>query len=224
MCGRFAQTGSMQDLMEEFEIVENLSNLDPSFNIAPGQEISAIIFDGKNKLVKLRWGLVPAWAKDPAIGDKLINARSETLSEKPSFKHSFKRRRCLIPANGFFEWIKDDKIKIPVYIKASDDKPFAFAGLYDIWTSSTGKKIATCTIITTEASQAMEHIHNRMPVIVSRENSKLWLDCTNSEQLTLPLFDSKNYPDLTIFPVTKNVNSPQYNQRDCIEEIKDQKD
>jgi putative SOS response-associated peptidase YedK len=165
MCGRYTLRISVDSLVEAFEIEEYPPSLNPSYNIAPTQEVAAVVEeDEKRKLEMLRWGLIPSWAKDPAIGNKMINARAETVSEKPSFRKAFKVRRCLILADGFYEWQKTDNGKQPYHIKMQDDSPFAFAGLWETWKN--GEEIRSCTIITTDANDLMGEIHHRMPVIL----------------------------------------------------------
>src|SRR5215203_6975021 len=163
MCGRYTLATPANNLVEQFEIEEYPSaSIAPSYNIAPTQEVAAVLVEEeKRKLEMLRWGLIPAWADDPSIGNKMINARAETVSEKPSFRKAFKVRRCLILADGFYEWQKTDDGKQPYHIKMQDDSPFAFAGLWEIW-GMNGEKIRSCAIITTDANQLMHEIHHRM--------------------------------------------------------------
>src|SRR5215216_4713323 len=169
MCGRYTLRTPVDTLAEAFEIEEYPSSITPSYNIAPTQEVAAVVEeDEKRKLEMLRWGLIPSWAKDPAIGNKMINARAETVAEKPSFRSAFKVRRCLILADGFYEWQKTDNGKQPYYIKMQDGSPFAFAGLWEIWQN--GEEIRSATIITTDANDLMNEIHHRMPVILPPED------------------------------------------------------
>jgi putative SOS response-associated peptidase YedK len=217
MCGRFALTTPIKELVELFEIEQNLCELGPSYNIAPGREIAALVLDEKRKLVQFKWGLIPSWAKDPAIGNRMINARAETIHQKPSFKGSFKKRRCLIIANGFFEWKKVGREKVPVFIRLKSGEPFGFAGLYDFWQSSDGRRIGTCTIITTDANELVQSIHNRMPVIVRKDQERLWLDCSiDDEQSILPLLAPFDASQMEAFEVSKAVNSPENNTEECI--------
>lgn len=177
MCGRYNLFSEMQAIAERFQVIEQEELLDePRYNIAPGQNITVVISEeNKRKLTALRWGLIPKWAKDPKIGYKMINARAETIDVKPTFKGLLKRKRCLITADGFYEWKKENKQKQPYHIHLSNKEPFAFAGLYDEWENG-AEIIRTCTIITTEANELMAEIHDRMPVILTRENEKVWLD------------------------------------------------
>ena len=185
MCGRFILISDLSIIKEAFDIQEVAFDYKPSGNVLPSQEIAAVIHDGINRLVLFRWGLIPSWAKDPSIGSRLINARAETLAEKPSFKNAFKKRRCLIIADGFYESWKQGTVKIPVHFRLKSGEPFGFAGLYETWTSSEGKTVNTCTIITTEPNDLIQPIHNRMPVIVTREKVFLWIDPAAQNQAQL---------------------------------------
>jgi putative SOS response-associated peptidase YedK len=143
----------------------------------PNQLIPAVInHNGKNQLVCFRWGLIPSWSKDPSIANKLINARAETVDKKPSFKDAFKKRRCLIVADGFYEWKREGKSKIPLYFYLKSGRPFGFAGLYETWISPDKKEINTCVIITTNANELIAPVHDRMPVILSNDQERIWLD------------------------------------------------
>jgi len=176
MCGRFNLFSELQVIAERFEAEQEGLTVEPRYNIAPGQNITVVIAEeNKRKLAVLRWGLIPNWAKDPKIGYKTINARAETVDIKPTFKGLLKRKRCLIAADGFYEWKKENKKKQPYHIHLKNKEPFAFAGLYDVWGNGS-EVIQTCTIITTEANELMEGIHDRMPVILTKENEKIWLD------------------------------------------------
>ena len=177
MCGRFTLSvdpGELQDMLPDFV---NQSTFKPRYNIAPTQPIAVITNSNLPQLDYFLWGLIPSWAKDPEIGSRLINARSETLAEKPSFRSAFRRRRCLIPANGFFEWktVPGEKSKIPMFIHLKTGKCFAFAGIWEIWSSPDGSEIRSCTIITTQPNELMQSIHNRMPVILPQQPIKIGL-------------------------------------------------
>lgn len=173
MCGRFTLTVDPADLQDTFGDYVFPSQFAPRFNISPTQPVLAIPNDGKNKADFFMWGLIPSWAKDPTIGSRLINARGETLAEKPSFRGSFKYKRCLILADGFYEWKTQpgSKIKTPYFIYMKDRKPFVFAGLWDTWNSPDGSSVRSCTIITTEPNELMSTLHNRMPVILNQASS-----------------------------------------------------
>jgi len=172
-----------------------------------------------------RWGLIPSWSKDPSIGDRMINARAESLAEKPSFRNAFRRRRCLILADGFYEWkqVPESKTKQPFYIRMKDSLPFAFAGLWEIWVSPDGSEIRSCTIITAQPNELVATIHNRMPVILSEEAYDLWLAFGDKpvdqlEKLLVP------YPDneMQAFPVSPMVNSPQTDAPELIKPIQNE--
>jgi putative SOS response-associated peptidase YedK len=215
MCGRFTLTVDIAELQDIFRetIGETIfpKKFAPRFNIAPSQPVLTISNDGSHTADFYIWGLIPMWAKDPSIGSRLINARSETLSEKPSFRGSFKYKRCLILADGFYEWKTSPgkKTKKPYYIYMNDRKPFAFAGLWDSWESPDGSNIKTCTIITTEPNELMANLHNRMPVILQPRDYAKWLDASpQTPENLLPLL--KPYPPeaLSAHPVSTLVNKP----------------
>ncbi len=177
MCGRFILLTDLSVIVESFRIGEVAAEYKPGGNISPGQQISAVIRDENvNKLVDFRWGLIPSWAKDPSIGNRMFNARAETIAEKPSFREAFKRRRCLVVADGFYEWQKMEKGKKPFHFSLRSAGPFGFAGLYETWVSPENKPVKTCTIITTDANDLLRPIHDRMPVIVSKDKEALWMD------------------------------------------------
>jgi putative SOS response-associated peptidase YedK len=176
MCGRFAQRTDAKRLAREFKVRE-VPEIEPRYNIAPTQAILSIRqAEDEREAVLLKWGLIPSWAKDPAIGAKLINARSETVMEKPSFRDAFKKRRCIVPADGFYEWQRTGGKKQPYFFQMRDERPFGFAGLWDRWKSQEGEVIETCTILTTEGNDILRPVHDRMPVILYPEDYELWLD------------------------------------------------
>ena len=217
MCGRYTLTADPKTLQAEFgiSIPENLA---PRYNIAPTQPVPVVVAEnGTPRLDVFRWGLIPSWAKDPRIGNKLINARAETIAEKPSFRTAFRRRRCLIPADGFFEWQKTPHGKQPVFIHLKNRRPFAFAGLWEQWLSPDGSEIFSCTIITTAPNELLKDVHNRMPVILPPDTRRLWLDSSQPSQHLLPLL--KPYPatEMTFYPVSKLVNAPANDNPACIE-------
>jgi len=185
MCGRFVLLTDLSVITESFDIRECACEYKTDKNISPGQLITAVIHDEKNRLANFRWGLIPSWAKDPSVGNKMFNARAETVSEKPSFKNAFKRRRCLIVADGFYEWQKCGKVKKPFYFSLKSGKPFGLAGLYESWTSPDCQQIQTCTIITTDSNELIMPVHDRMPVILSRNNESIWLNCENQNKKEL---------------------------------------
>ncbi len=218
MCGRFARINTAREIKEEFNLDQIEIELPPSYNIAPTQDVAVIVENGQSKLTAMRWGLIPYWAKDESIGSKLINARGETVDEKPSFRHSFQKRRCLIVANGFYEWQHRGKEKIPFFIHLKEKKLFCFAGIFDNWKSLEGESITSCSIITTDASQDLKTIHPRMPVILKREDFSVWLKNSNPHELKKLLVPYS--VDLEYFEVSKDVNSPLNNYSELIEAIK----
>jgi putative SOS response-associated peptidase YedK len=211
MCGRFTLTVDPAKLQDTFTQFIFPTKFAPRFNIAPSQPLLAIPNDGAHTANFFLWGLIPVWAKDPSIGSRLINARGETIAEKPSFRGSFKYKRCLILADGFYEWKSNPgkKIKTPYFIHMKDRKPFAFAGLWDSWESPDGASIKTCTIITTEPNQLLEPIHNRMPVILHPREYEKWLDGSSQTPNSL-LQLIKPFPAeaMSVYPVSTLVNTP----------------
>ncbi len=211
MCGRFVGYRNLEELLEHFPIHRTACSAIANYNIAPSHEILAIVNrEDENWLDKFHWGLVPFWAKDISIGNKLINARSETVDKKPSFRNAFKTRRCLIPADGFYEWKGAKGKKQPVYLTLPDKEPFAFAGLWEEWTNK-GKDASTyrsCTIITTMASESVKPIHHRMPVILKPEKYNQWLnpECKDLTELR-DIIDNWKITELAGNPVSSQVNS-----------------
>ncbi|GAB4446005.1 MAG: SOS response-associated peptidase [Anaerolineales bacterium] len=211
MCGRFTLTVDPAQFQDAFPGFLFPAKFAPRYNIAPSQPVLAIPNDERNAADFFIWGLIPMWAKDPSIGARLINARSETLAEKPSFRGSFKHKRCLILADGFYEWktAAGKKTKIPYYIHLTDRRPFAFAGLWDSWESPDGSSLKTCTIITTQPNELMATLHDRMPVILHPRDYAKWLDPSpQTPESLLPLL--KPYPAdaMTAYPVSTLVNKP----------------
>lgn len=210
MCGRFALTDIDAIFSRLRVIISEDIKITPHYNIAPSQNIPVIYKDKKqeNRIEFMKWGLIPFWAKDPRIGYKMINARAETLTQKPSFKHILKTKRCLIPASGFYEWKKVDKQKVPYYIGIKNCKTFSFAGLFDHWKDGDGNELKTFTIITTNANNTIKPIHDRMPVILKQEYEGKWLDIKiqNSDLLAEML---KPYADdqMVAYPVSREVNN-----------------
>ncbi|WP_209124630.1 SOS response-associated peptidase [Alkalihalobacillus sp. BA299] len=211
MCGRFTLAAEPTLITEEFDIGNVYEDqYSASYNIAPSQNILTVINDGHvNRAGYLRWGLIPSWAKDPKIGYKLINARAETLSEKVSFKQAYKNRRCLVIADSFYEWKKVDKKKTPMRIKLKNQEVFALAGLWERWRSKEGTVIYTCTIVTTSPNLFMKDIHDRMPVILSKEAQKTWLTPTiDDPQILNSLLQPFSPEEMLAYKVSSEVNSP----------------
>jgi putative SOS response-associated peptidase YedK len=224
MCGRFTLFATFNEIINRFDIEsaihEELYN--PSYNIAPSNSVLSVINDGqKNRLGYLRWGLIPPWAKDEKIGYKLINARAETLAEKPSFREAFKKRRCLIIADSFYEWKRyDDNTKTPMRIKLKSNQLFAMAGLWERWKSSSGNMIYSCSVITTTPNELMKDIHDRMPVILTPEDEKVWLspktnDIHDLNHLLKPLPEEA----MEAYEVSHLVNTPKNNAPNLIQPI-----
>ena len=182
MCGNFALYSSVQAIKDYYKLLQEMSEIEPNENIRPSQNVPVIVIkQGRKYLGFVRWGLIPFWAKDDKIGYKLFNARSETIDVKPSFKGGFKSRRCLIPANGFFEWRKPNKIKF--YFELKNRKLFSFAGIWEKWKNTQGEIIPTCTIITCEPNELISPIHDRMPVILKKEDEDIWLNSSDPQTL-----------------------------------------
>lgn len=219
MCGRFTLTVDPAEIADTFGNFEFPAQFAPRFNISPTQPVLVIPNDAKNRADFFIWGLIPAWAKDPAIGNKLINARGETLAEKPSFRGGFKYKRCLIVADGFYEWktLPGSKTKTPYFIHMKDRKPFAFAGLWDEWHSPDGDSVRTCTIITTEPNQLMSTLHNRMPVILHPDDYQQWLDPTpQTPDKLLHLIKPFPADAMAAYPVSTLVNKPANDRPECV--------
>lgn len=220
MCGRFTLTAELNALRRRFlALAEDVSLNRPRFNIAPTQNMPVIRHEKEGRKIReLRWGLIPRWAKEASIGQRMINARSETLAEKPSFRPLLHRRRCLVPADGYYEWCKTETgKKQPYRIIVGDGELFAFAGLWDRWVSPEGRAVESFTIITTRANEKLSGIHHRMPVILPRSAEDLWLDPGVRDpdllrQLLVP------YPDESVrfYPVSTLVNSPRNDTEACI--------
>ncbi len=208
MCGRFALNENPKKLSEHFHLSGDF-DFQPSWNIAPSTKICSITAneEGSRHLQKMRWGLIPSWAKDVTIGNKLTNARGETVAEKPSFSSAFKVRRCLIPASGFFEWKTENGIKQPWYISLRSGDPMAFAGLWEVWHPNEGETIESCCIITTDANALMRPIHDRMPVILEPDQWAIWLSPQqNQADKLLPLLYSHESESMQAWPVSRELN------------------
>jgi putative SOS response-associated peptidase YedK len=214
MCGRFSFVFE-EDKFEEYFGLQVDVRLPRNYNVAPSQDIVVIRneADNKKKMDFLKWGLVPFWADDPSIGHKMINARIESVGDKPSYKQAYKNKRCLIPASGYYEWKKEKEGKQPFYIKRYDSNPLAFAGLWEKWTDDqTGEELQTCTIITAPADELNARIHSRMPLILNPANYDSWLDrYLNDYEKIDALLEPLSSELLTSYPVSKAVNSPKNN-------------
>ena len=222
MCGRFTLRTPPETIADLFSGIE-IPDIPPSYNIAPSQSVAAVRHAGAGgQFAWLKWGLVPAWADDAKIGNRMINARSETVAEKPSFRSAFAKRRCLIPADGFYEWQKQGSQKQPVYIYLDQERPFCFAGLWER-NRKTGQNLETCTIITTTPNELLEPIHDRMPAILGTGDYEAWLDPAfeDSDHL-LSLLRPWPADDMDFRPVTSQVNKPAFNDPACIEQVASQ--
>jgi putative SOS response-associated peptidase YedK len=215
MCGRFFGFRNVEQLKTYFPIDRAECEVAANYNIAPSQQVLAIVHrNGQNILESLRWGLVPFWAKDVSIGNTLINARSETAAEKPSFREAFKKRRCLIPADGFYEWMRTKGRKQPVFITLPHKNPFAFAGLWEIWQdkANPSESYGSCTILTREASPSIRPVHNRMPLILSPDAYEVWLDPCNQDMSAVgQIIETKALTEVIYQPVSIRVNSVRHN-------------
>ncbi len=204
---------------DEFQVLD-APPLAPRFNIAPTQPVAAVRLvpeSGQRQLAFLKWGLVPAWAKDRTIGNRLINARAESVAEKPAFRAAFRRRRCLVVADGFYEWQRSGARKQPYFIRLRDDRPFAIAGLWESWEGPAHSALETCTLITTGPNELMEPIHNRMPVILARDDYDRWLDPAIQEPDALcPLLRPYPTSAMLALPVSPHVNNPRNDDPKCI--------
>ena len=223
MCGRYTAAMSWSELVDLYEITETgiPLNVAPRYNVAPTQTVPIVrsVPNGR-ELAMVRWGLVPSWSKGPDSRYSMINARAETVTEKPSFRTPFRRRRCLVPADGFYEWKKANGAKQPYRIALNDGRPFAFAGLWDSWESADETAIESCTIIVTDANELVRPIHDRMPVILDPGNHVRWLDVegTPADEAAEIL---RSYPSerMTAYPVSRMVNSPKNDDPKCIEAV-----
>lgn len=218
MCGRFSLGVSTDDLVDEFDIVEGSLDWAPRYNIAPTQDVAAVIAGDRGpRIGALRWGLIPHWADDPSIGNRLINARAESVADKPAFRDAFRARRCLVLADGFYEWQRTagGATKVPVYIHSPDGRPFAFAGLWERWRPPDGDPLYTCTIITTDATPSLRPIHDRMPAILSPSQRLPWIRHDTTPADLLAVLRPYSGP-LTAYPVSTFVNSPDNDGPDCV--------
>lgn len=221
MCGRFTLASSIEDIVAQFGVTEASVDHEPRYNVAPTQEVLVLVENGERRLDKFRWGLVPHWSKGPDTRYSMINARAETVAEKPSYRDPFAKRRCLVLADGFYEWKKTDNGKVPMYIRLKSGQPFGFAGLWDVWTPADGdERLKSCTIITTEPNELLKPIHDRMPAILPDDAVDDWLDLEGSEKDAL-LSLLKPYPgdDLEAYAVSRYVNSPANDSPKCIEPV-----
>ncbi|MBL8190586.1 MAG: SOS response-associated peptidase [Acidobacteria bacterium] len=217
MCGRFTQRKDPKKLAAYYGVEDPYVVASPRFNISPQQMIQAVTSD--RQIVELKWGLIPSWAKDPKIANNLINARAETLQEKPSFRTALAKRRCLIPADGWYEWKKESDGKQPYFFHRRDDGLFSFAGLWESWKSPEGETIQTCTIITTEPNELTGQYHHRMPAILKRSDEALWLDSMARVSDLVQLLAPCSADELEVYAVSRAVNSPGRDEAALIEQV-----
>lgn len=224
MCGRYTLTVDASVLATLFDL-EPLFEIEPRYNVAPSQPVPIVRTgpEGKREWATVRWGLIPSWAKDAKIGNRLINARAETAADKPSFRSAYKHRRCLVPADGFYEWVKTDGGKRPHHIRFADRRPFAFAGLWERWTPADGDSVESCTILTTRPNSLVSDLHDRMPVILDPERFGGWigkgpLSPDAAEAVLIP------HPadGMEAVPVSSRVNSPKNDGPECLEPVGEQ--
>lgn len=210
MCGRFAFFTDMAEIAQELKIEFAEENLSPRYNIAPTQTSSVLVDEGEGlHIARMKWGLIPSWAKDASIGSKMINARAETLAEKPSYRNALKKRRCLVPANGFYEWqLLPSKRKQPLYITLERQKVFTMAGLWESWKNPEGEAIRTFTVITVPAAGIISSFHERMPAVLTGEYRTAWLDGGLQSDDLLEIFSDEHLLPFELTPVSTAVNSP----------------
>jgi putative SOS response-associated peptidase YedK len=221
MCGRITVRSKPKVIAQEFNLLE-VPAFNPSFNISPNQPVAVIRFDrneGSRRLDFLTWGLIPPWADDPSVGDHMINARAETATEKPAFRRAFRSQRCLVVADGFYEWKKRDGWKQPYFVHMKDDRPFAFGGLWERW-DKREEPIYSCTLLTTNANEVLAPIHDRMPVILPKDHYDLWLDPGIHDPKWLqPLLVPFRSEEMEAYPVSRLVNDPENDVPECIKRI-----
>jgi putative SOS response-associated peptidase YedK len=224
MCGRFALFSYLRQLAEEFGIEDyDEDDVGGRYNVAPSQRVLAVVNEGEgNRFQLLRWGLIPHWAKGPKPR-YMINARGETVADKPMFRTALRHRRCLIVADGFYEWRKSGATKTPMYIKDASGRPWGFAGIYEYWNTPEGDEVPTCAIITTEANEVMSKVHHRMPAIIPPEKRELWMDPNVTDpEVLVPLLRPYDASDMEVFPVSSDVNSPRNDHPGLIKPIDSQ--
>ena len=209
MCGRFTLSQQAPAIASVFQL-NQVPTIEPRYNIAPTQPVATVLQTSarERQFQLLRWGLIPAWAKDATMGSRLINARAETVAEKPSFRSAFRHRRCLVIADGFYEWRRQDGKKQPFYFRMQNQQPFAFAGLWEHWQDPKGEAIDSCTILTTEANELLQQIHERMPVILNPKDYDMWLDPTMQIEQLQQLLQPYSSAVMTSYPVSTKVNKP----------------
>lgn len=218
MCGRITLTTPGSELADYLRTVDSLS-WEPRYNIAPTQPVATVRVegDGHRHLREMRWGLIPHWADDPSIGNRMINARAETVADKPAFRDPFRCNRCLVVADGFYEWKRLNGAKQPYYVFRADRRPLTLAGLWDTWRPPDGEPVTSCTIVTTEPNELVEELHDRMPVVLPEDAWERWLDpaCDDKEDLQ-ELLTAYPAERMGAHAVTKHVNDPSHDDPECI--------
>jgi len=221
MCGRITLSSPASEIIEEFSLSAVPAEFRPRFNIAPSQPVLGIVAGegGSPEAGYFRWGLVPFWAKDISIGNRMINARAETVAAKPAFRNALTRRRCLIPVDGFYEWKRLETGKVPIRIRMHSGRPFALAGLWEEWRPKHGAPLRSCTILTTGCSEFMRPIHDRMPVILPRATRSRWLDPATDPGDLQDMLVSYDADDLEAYEVSTLVNSPAHDVAECLDPV-----
>lgn len=222
MCGRFSLGTPATTLAAQFELFE-VPAWAPRYNIAPTQQAPTVLRAPSHpdrQFRPYRWGLIPSWAKDPGIGSQMINARAETVATKPAFRRAFRERRCLILADGFYEWQARGRHKQPLFVRLANGRPFAFAGLWERWGGPDGTALDSCAIVTTTANDLLRPLHDRMPVILAPKDYDLWLDPSLQDvECLLPLLRPYPAEEMTAYPVSTRVNNPAHDAPDCIDPL-----
>jgi putative SOS response-associated peptidase YedK len=219
MCGRYGLAVDTSKLQERFETSNTLPDLQPRFNIAPTQALPVIVRNSPNSMVLMQWGLIPSWSKEPQVSYSTINARAENLLKSSVYKKPFQRQRCLVPASGFYEWQQTSAGKQPYYLHLQDTDVFAFAGLYDIWRDKHGHELHSYTIITTKPNDLVAPIHNRMPVILRRDDENVWLDTDADPARLLALLTPYPADEMSAYRVSTWVNSPSNDAPQALEPL-----
>lgn len=221
MCGRFDIHSAIEIIAKIFQIDSITYIIQPNYNVAPTQDIAIVINDGKqNRLISSHWGFIPSWAKEKKTAYSMINARAETIDTNRSYKDAFLSQRCIVVADGFYEWLKQDKVKIPYYIHLKSGNPMGFAGLFNNWVSPEGEEICSCTIITSDSDELVKPLHDRMPVILHPSDFGLWVNPDeHNKEVLLPLLKPFPSEKLEAYRVTPRVNSFKYNQPDNIQPL-----
>ena len=221
MCGRYGLTVDTSKLQERFETSNTLPDVQPRFNIAPTQNLPVIVRNSPNSMALMQWGLIPSWSKEPQVSYSTINARAENLLKSSVYRKPFQSQRCLVPASGFYEWQQTPSGKQPYYIHVQDTDVFAFAGLYDIWRDKHGRELHSYTIITTTPNDLVATIHNRMPVILRRDDEDAWLDQEADQARLLSLLTPYPADEMSAYRVSTWVNSPSNDSPEALEPLEE---